>query len=51
MSTVIVSGGMADLAQDILVGPHGLVADEPAEGGGRDSGPTPYDLLLSALGA
>ena len=35
----------------ITVGPHQLVADLPAEEGGADAGPGPYDLLLSALGA
>ena len=38
-------------AQDIQAGKHRLRADEPESSGGDDTGPTPYDLLLGALGA
>jgi putative redox protein len=36
---------------DLRVGPHELVADEPAPGGGGDLGPSPFGLLLSGLAA
>jgi putative redox protein len=51
MTTVTVHGGAAGLQQEILVGRHRLVADEPVEGGGTDAGQNPYDYLLVALGA
>ena len=51
MATVVVRGGATGFAQDIEAGQHRLAADEPVEAGGRDTGPSPYDLLLAALGA
>ena len=38
------------LAQEIIVGPHRLAADEPLPAG-TDTGATPYQLLSAALGA
>jgi putative redox protein len=37
--------------QEVVVGKHRLLADEPVKVGGMDSGPGPYDFLLAGLGA
>jgi uncharacterized OsmC-like protein len=50
-STVVVQGGGSGFAQDIVVGRHRFSADEPESAGGGDQGPSPYDMLLAALGA
>jgi uncharacterized OsmC-like protein len=51
MREVIIRGDASGFAQQILAGPHALIADEPTDAGGTDTGPSPYDLLLAALGA
>ena len=51
MGEVAVHGSAAGFAQEIIIGPHRLMADEPLDAGGANSGPSPYDLLLSALGS
>src|SRR5207237_366408 len=48
---VIVHGTAAGFAQRIEIGSHHLDADEPAAFGGTDTGASPYDLLLAALGS
>ena len=48
---VVVRGAADGFVQEIIAGPHHLRSDEPASAGGTDTGPTPYDLLLAALGA
>lgn len=48
---VIVYGDGEGLDQEVFVGSHRILADEPAESGGSDRGPDPYDLLLASLGA
>lgn len=37
--------------QHVEIGPHRLLADEPAELKGEDLGPAPHDWLLAGLGA
>ena len=46
-----VRGNVGGFAQKIVVDPHQLTADEPKDMGLDDEGPTPYDLLLAALGS
>jgi putative redox protein len=41
--------GTTNYAVSITTGHHQLNADEGAELGGKDVGPSPYDLLCSAL--
>ncbi len=48
---ITVRGGIDGFAQEITAGRHQLRSDEPASTGGADAGPTPYDLLLAALGS
>jgi len=47
----VVEAGQGKFAQEIFAGRHRLRADEPEGLGGADTGPSPYDLLLAAVGA
>jgi uncharacterized OsmC-like protein len=42
---------LGNLKVEARIGPHRLLVDEPVESGGEDSGPTPSETLLTALGA
>lgn len=48
--TVEVSTAAGKFAQWVRTSSHAFIADEPESYGGNDDGPTPYDLLLAALG-
>jgi putative redox protein len=51
-NTVVVrETGRGRFQQDVAVGRHRFLADEPVAVGGLDSGPGPYDLVLAGLGA
>lgn len=41
----------AGFRTEVAAGAHTVVADEPTSFGGTDRGPTPYDLLLAAIGS
>ena len=48
---VVVQGDANGFAQKVQVGSYNLATDEPVSYGGTDSGPSPYDLILAALGS
>lgn len=50
MAEVVVRSSIG-LAHTIQMREHRVLADEPPAAGGADAGPTPYELLLGALGA
>ena len=47
----VVEADPAGFLQDVLAGPHHLLADEPASHGGGGQGLSPYQYLAAALGA
>lgn len=51
LDQAVVHGDAKGFAQQVTLGRHELVADEPAALGGTDAGPDPYGLLVAALGA
>ena len=51
-TVVVAETGVGKFANAISIGGrHTLLADEPVDYGGTDTGPSPYDFLLAGLGA
>lgn len=50
MEIVVTETGPGKFTQEVTIGSHVLIADEPTENGGNDLGPSPYDFLIAALG-
>lgn len=47
---VVVRTGDDGFTTEVKAGRHSFLADEPSSVGGKDLGPTPYDLLIASLG-
>lgn len=50
-TVVVRETGNSRFQQEISIGPHHMLADEPVAVGGGDTGPGPYDYVLAGLGA
>ena len=50
-TVVVAENGKGRYQQAVAAGQHQLLADEPENLGGADSGPAPFDLVMSGLGA
>jgi uncharacterized OsmC-like protein len=48
---IVVNSGFPAYVQNISIGSHQLLADEPPGSGGADAGPNPYELVMAGLGA
>jgi len=48
---IVAENGQGRYQQEIHVGRHRLIADEPTSVGGADAGPAPFDFVLAGLGA
>jgi uncharacterized OsmC-like protein len=48
---VVVRGSAKGFLQQVVAGKYAFQVDEPADVGGSESAPDPYDYLLAALGA
>jgi len=49
--TVVVEGPRSGFRTQVTIDRHRLTVDEPLPVGGTDAGPSPYEMLLAALGS
>ncbi|MFZ2266544.1 MAG: OsmC family protein [Azonexus sp.] len=48
---IVAENGQGRYQQEVRIGRHQLLADEPFSIGGGDAGPAPFDFLMAGLGA
>lgn len=48
---IVAENGQGRYQQEVRIGQHRLIADEPVSVGGADAGPAPFDFLMAGLGA
>ena len=52
MAEVVVrENGQGRYQQEVIIGEHRMLADEPVSVGGADAGPAPLDFVMAGLGA
>jgi putative redox protein len=48
---IVQENGQGRYQQEVIIGEHRMLADEPVSVGGADAGPAPFDFLMVGLGA
>jgi putative redox protein len=48
---IVQENGQGRYQQEVIVGEHRLLADEPVSVGGADAGPAPLEFVMAGLGA
>ncbi|HET7874710.1 MAG TPA: hypothetical protein VFN71_04225 [Methylomirabilota bacterium] len=51
MAREVTVASLGGLRMETQIGSHRVMVDEPVDKGGTDTGPTPTELVLAALGA
>ena len=51
VEVVVRENGQGRYQQEVIVGEHRMLADEPVSVGGADAGPAPLEFVMAGLGA